>query len=252
MRYSENYHLYLPEGSDFVSPEQFNSNFNAIDTKLKEVETEAKKVSGHTHAAEDLKPGTFVGDYAFDSDGDTTLKITTKGSDMRSAAFQVHRDKSLLDLIAYNTVNQFWKLSLKGYTANMKEVLQLVSNHGETETIYKLFGEHNKPVVSGGYTGTGVGERSISIGGRPTLLIVTDKGSMSALESLAIITNFGDFVDRSALGGIAIYNCGSSPTVSNLQIGMEGSKLQVGSTNSANREFFNISGHTYSYWGLTI
>lgn len=57
MKYSENYHLYLPEGSDFVTPEQYNDNFKALDTKLKAVETAAERVVGHTHTAEEVVSG---------------------------------------------------------------------------------------------------------------------------------------------------------------------------------------------------
>ena len=72
MKYSENYHLYLPEGSDFVSPEQYNDNFEAIDGKLKELETTTAShkhgigdltgvaATGHKHAAGDITSGVFA------------------------------------------------------------------------------------------------------------------------------------------------------------------------------------------------
>lgn len=45
MKYSENYHLALPDGSDFLSPSQYNENFQAIDSHLKTVEDEVNKAA---------------------------------------------------------------------------------------------------------------------------------------------------------------------------------------------------------------
>lgn len=72
MRYSENYGLYLPEGSDFVSPEQFNDNFTTLDRKLKVVEDKANShkhgiaeltgvaAEGHKHSAGDIASGVLA------------------------------------------------------------------------------------------------------------------------------------------------------------------------------------------------
>lgn len=60
MRETTNYKLKLPEGTDFVSPEQYNANFEALDTKLKAVETEAGKVGTHTHSAADINSGVMA------------------------------------------------------------------------------------------------------------------------------------------------------------------------------------------------
>lgn len=52
MKYSKYYHLYLPEGSDFISPEQYNDNFKTLENNLKE----------HTHDAGSIKSGVFDSD----------------------------------------------------------------------------------------------------------------------------------------------------------------------------------------------
>ena len=53
MRYSENYGLYLPEGSDFVTPEQYNDNFETLDGKLQEME-DGLAPKAHTHSFGEL------------------------------------------------------------------------------------------------------------------------------------------------------------------------------------------------------
>lgn len=53
MKYSQNYHLYLPEGSDYVTPEQYNANFVTLDGKLKEM-GDSKANSIHGHGVDDI------------------------------------------------------------------------------------------------------------------------------------------------------------------------------------------------------
>ncbi len=53
MKYSDKYKLYLPEGSDYVTPEQFNENFLALERLIAALEA-------HKHAAGDVTSGTLA------------------------------------------------------------------------------------------------------------------------------------------------------------------------------------------------
>lgn len=62
MKYSTHYGLYLPEGTDFISPEQYNQNFETLEGKLKALDGHRHGIgdltgvaaASHTHAAADL------------------------------------------------------------------------------------------------------------------------------------------------------------------------------------------------------
>lgn len=258
MKFSENYHLYLPEGSDFVSPEQFNGNFTELDKLLKAVDKKAEdaatSVGEHEHSAGEITPGTFTGAYGFNAAaGESIVKLTSGGEDSVARGEVIYNpEEETAAIKSIKTANRYAKLIIRS-SGTLKSLLKLAvqTSQENGETSYYLFGEHNLPTISGGYTGTGVENRSISLGASPKFLILYGVGSLGTVTDMAIINNFGDA--DADMNGIAFLNV-SSPTVNvdTLQIRVNGTRLEVGTGANENAKFFNVTGISYYYWGLKI
>ena len=247
MKTTEHYGLKKPEGSDFVSPAQFNENFDILDTALK---VAAESVGAHTHSAEEIEPGTFTGEFDFAS----PIDLTSPESNTRFGRVQFDGENRKLQLLNSTGLNaageptNYTGLQIDSSSSALKQcisVVRLVAGNPLERSC--LYGEHNRPIVSGGYTGDGEPGREIRLGGVPTILFVVQQTIGASV--LSVLLNFGELQDHS-LSGFCIKGLGNNPTLSSCQVEMNGSKLCV--KDATKPEFMNETGGTYWYWGMTI
>lgn len=257
MKYSKNYHLYLPEGSDFVSPEQYNNNFETLDTKLKAVEAQAEQVVGHTHGMADIIPETAdgVSTFAFRSPAGNypALKMSRTGS---SYSVGVGMNAGAVDIKSWSGDVQNAALRIHcGVSAYAMLKLMDTDSAGEVKS-YLLFGQHNPPHFTGGYTGDGSSIRNVNLNryGRthkPNLLLVFASGLAVGGNIIAVVPGLSEdelgsysecTVIKSAGGTVQSTNLGSSA-----RLNLSKSKLEIDGTGAAN--LLNASGVSYYYWG---
>ncbi|WP_251447047.1 hypothetical protein [Vermiculatibacterium agrestimuris] len=257
MKYSENYHLYLPEGSDFVTPEQYNDNFKALDTKLKAVETAAESVVGHTHGMADIKPETVdeVSTFNFSSPFGSypALKMSRPGS---GYSVEIGMNGGAVDIRSWSgdVKNTALRILCGGgaYAA-----LKLIDTDSEGEAKnYLLFGQHNLPHFTGGYTGDGASIRSVNLNryGRihkPNLLLIFATGAAVGGNIIAVVPGLSEDELGSYSECTVIKSNGSTVQSTNLGSGAcfstGKSKLEISGNAAAN--LLNVSGVSYYYWG---
>lgn len=260
MQETTNYKFKKPEGSDFVSPEQYNENFDVLDAQLKavdeKVEAAASSVGKHTHAAGDIGPGTFQpGTFQFMGADETAalLEFLRAGVTDGRDRWVVKRDGTrALVFEGYSGANLATRITLTP-SAYLTQGMFRVSafNSDGTEQNGYIYGTHFPPTITGGYTGTGRTYRSISLGAEVDILIVAAMDDLSGISAISVTFNCGDFKGMKGLNGFTMLDLGGDqPRLNSNQIGISGKRLEVGSSTSEAEFFFNVAGRSYSYWGV--